>query len=164
MVDSTGSGAVVDECAGGSAELVVEGDRGGEGEEALRDALSDAGECSCAVALQCQQVLAGPEDRLDALADRCEVGTRAGLVFAGGSEDRGVEFCHTSRERSSGVALVADHGLSTDAWGASEQFQCDLALILLGEVSASALGVPSGAKTACRRKPQKKREWELQYP
>jgi hypothetical protein len=35
MVDSTGSGDVVDECAAWAAELVVEGDAGGEGQEAL---------------------------------------------------------------------------------------------------------------------------------
>jgi hypothetical protein len=52
MIDSTGSGAVVDECAAWSAELVVEGDRGGEAEEALKDALSEAGEGSGSVALE----------------------------------------------------------------------------------------------------------------
>jgi len=40
--DSAGLGAVVDECSAGAAELVVEGDRGGEAEEALKDALSKA--------------------------------------------------------------------------------------------------------------------------
>ena len=41
MIDSTGLGAVVDECAAWAAELVVEGDRGGEGEEAGRDARAE---------------------------------------------------------------------------------------------------------------------------
>jgi hypothetical protein len=53
--------------------LVVEGDGGGEGQEALQDALSDAGEGSGAVALEGEDVLAGPEDALDPLADRREV-------------------------------------------------------------------------------------------
>ena len=42
MSDSTGLGNVADECAAGSAELVVEADAGGEGEEALEDAFFDA--------------------------------------------------------------------------------------------------------------------------
>jgi hypothetical protein len=54
MVESAGLGAVVDECAAGAAELVVEGDGGGEGEEALEDAFSEAGECAGAVALECE--------------------------------------------------------------------------------------------------------------
>jgi len=70
MVDSARLGAVVDECAGGAAELVVEGDGGGEAEEALQDAFSEAGEGARAVAFEGEEVFAGPEDRLDALADR----------------------------------------------------------------------------------------------
>src|SRR5580700_6123169 len=64
MIDTTGSGAVVDECAAWPAELVVERDSCGEGQEALQDALSEAGECSGAVALEGEDVLAGPEDAL----------------------------------------------------------------------------------------------------
>jgi hypothetical protein len=40
MIDSTVLGAVVDEGAAGSAELMVEADGGGEGEQALQDSLS----------------------------------------------------------------------------------------------------------------------------
>jgi hypothetical protein len=43
MIDSAVLGAVVDECAAGAAELVVEGDGCCEGEEALQDALSEPG-------------------------------------------------------------------------------------------------------------------------
>jgi hypothetical protein len=92
MIDSTVLGAVVDECAAGSAELVVEGEGGGEGEEALQDALSEAGQGSGAVSFEREDVLAGPEDRLDPLADWREVRPMAGLVFSEWSHDRGVEF------------------------------------------------------------------------
>ncbi|MDX6691175.1 MAG: hypothetical protein QOG15_2632, partial [Solirubrobacteraceae bacterium] len=40
MVDSARLGAVVDECAAGAAELVVERDRCGEADEAREDAFS----------------------------------------------------------------------------------------------------------------------------
>ncbi len=73
MVDSARLGAVVDEGAAGAAELVVEGDRGGEADEALQDAFSEAGECAGAVTFEGEDVLAGPEDALDALADRREM-------------------------------------------------------------------------------------------
>src|SRR6266536_709656 len=92
MVDSTRSGDVVDECAAWAAEFVVEGDAGGEAEEALQDAFFDAEEGAAAVAFECEQVFAGPEDRLDALADRRELKTLAGFVFAAGTDDCGVEF------------------------------------------------------------------------
>src|SRR5450755_1424873 len=108
MIDSTGSGDVVDECAAGAGELVVECDGGGEAEEALKDALSQAGECSCSVAFEGEDVLAGPEDALDALADWREVWAAGGLVFAPGADDRGVHLADLACELSSGVAIVAD--------------------------------------------------------
>src|SRR5580704_16082167 len=102
MIDSTGLGAVVDECAAGASELVVEGDGGGEGEEALQDALAEPGEGAGAVALEGECVFAGPEDALDALADRREMWSSAGLVFAAGPEDRGVQVAGLVGELASG--------------------------------------------------------------
>jgi hypothetical protein len=64
--------------------LVVEGDGCGEAEEALEDALAEAGEGAGAVALEGEDVLAGPEDTLDALTDRREVWPSARLVLATG--------------------------------------------------------------------------------
>jgi hypothetical protein len=63
MVDSTRLGDVVDECAARSPELVVEDDCCGEAEEALKDAFAQAWEGACAVAFECEEVFAGPEDR-----------------------------------------------------------------------------------------------------
>jgi hypothetical protein len=68
-----GSGAVVDERPTRASQLVVEADNGGEGEEGLQDALSEGGERSRSMAFERQAVVAGPEDALDALADRREV-------------------------------------------------------------------------------------------
>src|ERR1700688_4064130 len=108
MIDSTESGAVVDECAAGASELVVQSDGCGEGEQALKDALSEAGKRPRAVALARERSLAAPEDRLDALGDRRELRPAPGLVLAPGPDDRGVELADTLRELASGVALVAD--------------------------------------------------------
>ncbi|MEO6349098.1 MAG: hypothetical protein ABIP53_00415 [Candidatus Limnocylindrales bacterium] len=73
MIDSTALGGVVDDCAAGSAELVVEADAGGECEQAG----ADAGE----------QDFAGEEDRLDPPADRCQPRPALGLVVAGWTDD-----------------------------------------------------------------------------
>src|SRR5271167_1904517 len=90
MIDSTDSCAVVDERATGACELVVECDGSGEAEEALQNALPESGKGPCAVAFEGEDVLARPEDRLDALADRREVRASSGLVFAPGPDDGGV--------------------------------------------------------------------------
>src|SRR5579859_162213 len=112
MVDSTGLGDVVEECAAGSAELVVEDDCCGEAEEALEDSFAQAGEGAGAVAFEGEQVFAGPEDRFDALTDRCEVGPVSGFVFAAGPDDRGVQGADLEREFAAGVALVAQQDLA----------------------------------------------------
>lgn len=70
---------------------MVQRDGGCEAEEALQDALSEPWEDACAVALEGEDVLAGPVDRLDSLADRREVWAFAGLVFAVRPNDRRVE-------------------------------------------------------------------------
>src|ERR1700724_4113052 len=125
MIDSTPLGAVVDECAAWTAELVVEGYGGGEGEQALQDALSEAGECSGAVALEREYVLAGPEDRLDALSDGREVWSFSRLVLAAGSEDGGVQVTDLVGEPGTGVALIPDHDLPATTACACEQLQGD---------------------------------------
>ena len=75
-------GAVVDERAGGSAEVVVERDAGGEREQPLADAGSQAVQGAGAVAFEREQVFAGPEDALDPLADRGQVRPVAGIAAA----------------------------------------------------------------------------------
>ena len=162
MVDSARLGAVVDEGAAGAAELVVEGDAGGEAAEAGQDAFSEAGEGAGAVAFEGEQVFAGPEDRFDALADRCEMRALPGFVFAAGSDDRGVALADAGGELAAGVALVAEQRLAALALAALQQSEPDVTLIDLGRRELSALGVPSGEKIACRRKPQKYRECERQ--
>src|SRR4051794_24958613 len=74
MVDSARRlGDVVDERAGGAAEPVVEGDAGGEREQALQDAGAQGVQGGSAVAVEGEQGLGGPVDRLDALTQRRDV-------------------------------------------------------------------------------------------
>ena len=56
MVDSTGLGDVVDQGAAGSAELVVEGHAGGEGQESGEESFSEAGQGAGAVAFEGEDV------------------------------------------------------------------------------------------------------------
>jgi hypothetical protein len=107
------------------------------------------------VTLEGEDVLAGPEDALDALADRREVRSLAGLVFAVRSEDRGVQFADFGCELASGVALVADQGHSTLPAAAGKQLQCDLALALLGQRECSGCSV--GRKDGVQPEPPEKR-------
>src|SRR3984893_8527572 len=132
MVDSTLLGDVVDECAAGAAELVVEADAGGEAEEALQDPFAQAGGGGAAVAFEGEYVFAGPEDLLDPLADRGEVWPLARLVFAPGTDDRGVESGDFLGEVAAGVAFVAEDRLAAAALAEFEQFEADLAFVAFG--------------------------------
>jgi hypothetical protein len=60
------------------------------------------------VALEREDVLAGPVDRLDSLADRREVWAVAGLVFAAGSHDLGVQSGEVFFELFAAEVLIAD--------------------------------------------------------
>src|SRR5579859_2730200 len=122
MVDSTRLGDVVDERAARASELMVEDDAGGEAEEALKNAFSEALDGAGAVALECEELFAGPEDRFDPLADRRQVRTATGLVFAARANDGRAEFADCGGELASGVALVAKQSFAAGAWAAGQQF------------------------------------------
>src|SRR5215212_1840736 len=132
MSDSAGLGGVGRERAAGAAESVVERDGGGEREEALTEADSEAVEGAGAVAFEAEQVLAGPEDALDALADRGQVRSVAGLVLAGWADDVGVERLNGRGELAADLALVVDHDLAAGAAAAGEHFVGDVAFVALG--------------------------------
>src|ERR1700684_3484034 len=130
MIDSTLSlSAVVDERSTGAPELVVQRDGSGERQQPLQDPLPESSEGASAVALQGERSLAAPEDRLDALADRRQVGPVPGLVLAPWSEDPRVQLAERLGERPAGVALVADQGDCSLAPGPRQELQGHLALI-----------------------------------
>src|SRR5680860_241587 len=132
MIDSTPSGHVGHERAARSPELVVEPDACRQAEEALGDTLAQAGKGTSAVALQREQVLAGEEDRLDALSDRGQVRAAAGLITPGGSHDRGAQGIDRLGEGTPGIPLVAQEDLTAGSLAAAQQLQADLALVTLG--------------------------------
>src|SRR3954465_15219803 len=109
MTCSTRLGAVVDECAAGAAEVMVEGDAGGEREQALAEAGSEAVQGAGAVAFEAEQVFEGPEDALDPLADRGQVRAGAGFVFAAWADDQRVAVEHLGLKFAVFLALVLYH-------------------------------------------------------
>src|ERR671925_2419638 len=129
MVDSARLGAVVDECTAGASELMVEGDRGGQAAEAREDSFPESGERARAVAFEREQVLTGPEDRLDALADRRQMWRVAGFVLAPRAHDRGAAFADGGGKLAAGVALVAQQRLAAAASAAVKQDEGDVALV-----------------------------------
>src|SRR5450830_304874 len=131
MIDSTPtpSGAVVDQGTARAPQPVVEADAGREAKEAREDALTQAGHGTGPVALEGEQVLAGPEDRLDALADGGQVRPAAGLVLARRAHHGGAQLGDGSRELTAGVALVADEQPAAGAAATGQQLEADLTLI-----------------------------------
>src|SRR5450756_902404 len=152
MVDSTptASGAVVDEGTARTSQPVVEADAGRQAEEAREDALAEARHGARPVALQGEQVLAGPEDRLDALTDGGQVRAAARLVLARRAHHGGPELGHGGRELATGVALVADEQLTTAAPATPQELEADLALVTLrrgqGERPGRAVGGAEGVQ------------------
>src|SRR5215210_5857744 len=98
--------------AGRAVEPVVEVDAGGEREQSLGDACAQVSQRAGAVAFEAEEVFAGPEDRLDSLADRGQARAAVGFVLAGGSKHGGAELVDGVGEVAPGVALVGDHGLA----------------------------------------------------
>ena len=91
---------------------MVEADAGRQAEEARKHALTQPGHGARPMALQGKRVLGGPEDRLDALADRRQMGTLTGLVCAPRPHDGGAQGGRTCGEGPAGIALVADEQLA----------------------------------------------------
>src|SRR5487761_1227110 len=108
MSSATGLCGVAGERAAGPAELVVERDRCAERDEACGEANTEVVEGSGAVALEGEEVFEGPEDRLDALADGCEMRAAARLVFAARPHDPGFESLQVTLEVFAAEVLVAD--------------------------------------------------------
>src|SRR6266540_204440 len=148
------SGHVVDQGSGWTAELVVEPDAGGQGQQPRADALPEPLGRACAVTLQGEQILEGLEDRLDALADEAEEGAAARLVLASRANHAAPERGHGALEVSSGIALVADHGLSA-LKAARQELQGHPALRALGRTQdGRARGAIEGARQVQAHAPE----------
>src|ERR687892_956565 len=108
MSCATGSVRETGQRATGAAEAVVEGDRGGERGESRGEADAQLVQDAGTVAFDAEDVLGGPEDRFDALADRREVWSAAFLVLAARPVDLGVERGEVGFELAAAEVLVAD--------------------------------------------------------
>src|SRR5436190_24382639 len=130
MIDSARLRHEGDQAAGRTAKMVVEPDAGGQGQEAHAtrpEPFWSAG----TVALQAEQVLEGLEDRLDALADAPQVGTRARRLIPPGRADHvAAELGHGALEAAPDIALVADHELAA-AQAARQEIEGHRALLLI---------------------------------
>jgi hypothetical protein len=127
-----GLGVVGGEVAWWAAESVVEGDGGCEGGEAADESCSEGVQGAGAVAFDGQDVFGGPEDALDALADRGEVWSSSGFVFAARANDCRVQRVDLGLEVFAGVALVADDDDMARAVDTLQQSECDVAFTDLG--------------------------------
>src|SRR5487761_2172243 len=156
MIDSTESGDIVDQRTAWSAELVIEHDAGGQGEKTLEDALPDTGEGTRAVAFEGQDVLAGPKDRLNPLADRGEVHVGAGLVGASGTHDRGMHLTDSVGEIAAGIALIAQEGLATRSLTTRQQLEAHLALVAPRRGQTQSPGGAVGGEDRVQPEPPKK--------
>src|SRR5437588_140606 len=105
MSCATRSGGVAGERAAGASEAVVECDCGGECCKAAGESDAQLVQDAGAVAFEAEDVLGGPEDRLDPLADWCEVRSAAFLVLAARAVDRGVERGEVGFELSAAEVL-----------------------------------------------------------
>src|SRR5580693_1541862 len=146
---------VVGEGSAGAVELVVECDPGGECREAACEADAEVLQGAGAVALEGEDVLAGPEDRLDPLAYRCEVGARTGLVLASRPDDGRIEVGEFGFEVLAPEVLIADQDqhLAGCSLAARDQLQAHELLVDLwrgqrqrsGSAVQSAKGVKAKA-------------------
>src|SRR6516164_313714 len=110
---AVGLAGEVGEGSCGAAELVVEPDAGGEGEEFAGDSGADAVQGAGVVAFEAEAVFERPEDRLDVLADRRQLSSSAGFVFAvGAQQQRAVALVDGGGELTADVALVGDDHLA----------------------------------------------------
>ena len=123
---------------------MAESDRCGEAAEPGEDPFAQASEGSCAAALEGEEVCAGPEDRLDPLADRREMRLGSALVFAARAGECRVTVAEGRREPAAGVSLVVEQGIARVALAAFQQNQAALALIELGEHGSERSGCRPG--------------------
>src|SRR5215207_1016973 len=134
MIDSE-SVAIGGEVAAWVTDLLVVDEARGECEQAQGDAHADAFDGASAVAFECELALAGPEHRLDPLADRAERAVSVRLVLAVGAQEAGTEGAHELLELLAGEAFVGQDGVALQL-DAGEHFGSNDAL---GEVRGGKL-------------------------
>src|SRR5215213_3558141 len=110
MVDSE-SVAVGGEVPAGVTDRLVVDQARGQGEQSERDAGAQTLDCASAVCFEGELAFAGPEHRLDPLADRALRSVASRFVFAVGAQKAGAHTKHDLLELLAGEALVGEHGV-----------------------------------------------------
>src|ERR1700674_2363135 len=133
MSGATPSRRVTGQRATRAAETVVQRHGGRQGGEAHRHANEQVVKSASAVALEGEDVLGSPVDRLDPLADRRQVGPVAALVLAARTDDSRFELGEVGFEALAAEVLVADQDqrLARLALAARDEPQADLLLVEL---------------------------------
>ena len=114
------------------AELPVEPDRRGQGQQPLGDPGVDPGWGAAAVLLQTELAFEGVDNRLDPLAHRPQAPEPGRFVAAVGPHQHGAQAGHLVLDRGSGQALVDDEDLPRMDAVAVQQRRGDLPLAQLG--------------------------------
>src|SRR5918995_4368802 len=91
---------------GSDAELPVEPDRGGQGQQSLADADKDPAQGAAAMLFQPELVLEGVDDRLDPLAHPAQRPEPGWLILAVGADQEGAQPSDVAFELGPGQALV----------------------------------------------------------
>jgi hypothetical protein len=154
--------------AGGfGAELPVEPDGGGQGQQPLRHPGMDPWAGPAAVALQAELVFEHTDDRLDPLPNRSQAAEPVGLVAAVGALKVGAEGVDLRLEQLAGNALVADddqpgkvEAVGPTASSASATSRSPR----VGLARHQATATPSTVHSKYSFRPQYQREWLAQEP
>jgi hypothetical protein len=145
MVDSESVG-IGGEVAAGLADFPVVPEAGGEAEQPQADPGAEAWQGAGAVALETELALAGPEHRLDALADEAQRAVARLLVAPVGTQKGCSLLGDEALEVLTRKALVGDEQIAGERHP-FEQLLGDLALGGVGGRQLEADRVPSRAQT-----------------
>jgi hypothetical protein len=140
MIDSTPLSIVVDQGPAGTTQLVVEADTGGQAEKALQYTFFEAREGAGSMAFQGEEVLAGVEDGLDALAEWSEMRTFSGLIPTLRTDHGSFKVLDSRGELFARIALVAQEDLPSRAPAVVKEFQTDLAFVPFGRAKRKGAG------------------------
>jgi len=156
MIDSVwvGGGSVVKGEQGalvGDAELPVEADRRGQGQQPLRDADEHPAQRAATVAFQAKLVLERVEGALDPLAHAAKRPEPARFVLTVGTDQPHAQLADLVVELAAGKALVGqDDRAGEQAACAGQVLQQQLGHLAFAELGVArhqVTGMPSGAQS-----------------
>lgn len=134
MIDSTPLSIVVDQRPAGAPQLIVEADARSQAQKTLHNALHKTGHTAGAVTFKGEDVLAGPEDGFDSLANGSKVEPRPRLVLASGPDVSDAKTGGGKGEVLPGIPLIGKQPEHRSFFSlhARKQFEPHLPFISLG--------------------------------